>query len=367
MAGYRVLVVDDQKDIRRLLATALRSVGSALDIIEVPSAEEAMVVATRRPVDLLITDIALPGISGLELVNKFRARFPTIKIILITGMTDSKTRRQLEAADVDAYYYKPVEMTDFLAAVERQLGLVAVPVDSEPAEPAAAQAVETARPENGATVDGAGLLAMKLTALRDRFKASAVVLVDEQGMGLAQCGDTGSLAALLPALINLQRASQDAAVQMGLSAPQNLLLIAGQGQHLALAAAGSNLLVLAGGKGFRDDLLSTDGVALAQAGAELMPASAPTPQTRGSAASPRPEKVKNRAQAKPAPKVEEVTQEAAAAAAAEMDALLDGAKRLPKNNLDDYWENLAGEQPAAKTSQDVLTWEEARKLGLTHE
>ena len=88
MAGYRVLVVDDQKDIRRLLATALRSVGSTWDIIEVPSAEEAMVVAMRRPVELLITYIALPGISGLELVKKFGSRFSNSKIILITGMTD---------------------------------------------------------------------------------------------------------------------------------------------------------------------------------------------------------------------------------------------------------------------------------------
>ena len=137
----------------------------------------------------------------------------------------------------------------------------------------------------------------------------------------------------------------------------------------ALAAAGSNLLVLAGGKGFRDDLLSTDGVALAQAGAALVPLGAPAGKHLPEAASPRRKVTGTPAAAKPAPKpkVEEVSPEAVKAAAAEMDALLNGAASLPKNNLDEFWDTLAQEQPAAKTSQDVLTWEEARKLGLTHE
>ena len=376
MAGYRVLVVDDQKDIRRLLATALRSVGSVLDIIEVPSAEEAMVVATRRPVDLLIADIGLPGISGLELVNKFRTRFPGVKIILITGMTDTRTRRQLEAADVDAYYYKPVEMTDFLAAVERQLGLVNTPADPGSAEPQPTQAASQAAAESSAATEGSGLLASKLIALRDRFKASAVVLVDEHGIGLAQVGDTGSLAALLPALINLQRISQDTAAQMGLASPQNLLLIAGQGQHLALAAAGSNLLVLAGGKGFRDDLLSSDGVELAQAGAALLPAAFPRAVPESAVPGTPPSKAPKKAGSahtqkapspavKARPKVEQIPRDTPADA--NLEALLKEAAPLPKENLDDFWNTLAEEQPALKTSQDVLTWEEARKLGLTQE
>ncbi|MCU0485626.1 MAG: response regulator [Anaerolineales bacterium] len=376
MAGYRVLVVDDQKDIRRLLATALRSVGSVLDIIEVPSAEEAMVVATRRPVDLLIADIALPGISGLELVNKFRARFPGVKIILITGMTDTQTQRQLESADVNAYYYKPLEIAAFLEAVERQLGLENAPVDPGSAEPEPAQAAPQPGGESSAATQGAGLLTSKLTVLRDRFKASAVVLVDEHGIGLAQCGDTGSLAALLPALINLQRASQDAAAQMGISSPQNLLLIAGQGQHLALAAAGSNLLVLAGGKGFRDDLLSTDGVELAQAGAELLPVTSQPAVPQPSPQEPAPPRASRRAAsahaqkppspaAKARPKVEDIPRDTTADT--DLEALLKEASRLPKENLDDYWNSLPEAQPAVKTSQDVLTWEEARKLGLTNE
>ena len=181
---------------------------------------------------------------------------------------------------------------------------------------------------------------------------------------------------VLPALINLQRISQDTAAQMGLASPQNLLLIAGQGQHLALAAAGSNLLVLAGGKGFRDDLLSSDGVELAQAGAALLPAASPraVPESAppGVMTSKAPKKAGSaHAQKAPSPavkarpKVEQIPRDTPADA--NLEALLKEAAPLPKENLDDFWNTLAEEQPALKTSQDVLTWEEARKLGLTQE
>ena len=72
-------------------------------------------------------------------------------------------------------------------------------------------------------------------------------------------------------------------------------------------------------------------------------------------------------EAQPEPKVEEVPLAAAAAARAELDALLEKAGQLPKKNLDDFWKNLAEKQAPAETNEHVLTWEEARKLGLTHD
>ena len=60
-------------------------------MVDVPSGEEALLVASRRPVDLLIADVRLPGISGLELMARVHKRNPELKTILITGLTDPRS------------------------------------------------------------------------------------------------------------------------------------------------------------------------------------------------------------------------------------------------------------------------------------
>ena len=86
---YRVLIVDDQKDVSRLLRSALETIEHELLVVEAPSGEEAILEATRTKVDLLISDFRLPGITGVELMKKFRVRNPDCKVILITGVSDT--------------------------------------------------------------------------------------------------------------------------------------------------------------------------------------------------------------------------------------------------------------------------------------
>ena len=89
--------------------------------------------------DLLITDFRLPGITGVELVKKFRARNPDVKIILITGVSDTRALKEIDEVKADAYFSKPVPMGDFLDAVERTLGLartiLQAPAEKVPEEP----------------------------------------------------------------------------------------------------------------------------------------------------------------------------------------------------------------------------------------
>ena len=117
MESYHVLIVDDQKDIRRVLAGGLQTLGHSLKVTEVPSAEEAILMAPRQQFDLIVTDVRLPGISGLDMVKRLRKFNPNIKIILLTGASDFQTSKQVEEAGNIAYFYKPIEMSDFLDAV----------------------------------------------------------------------------------------------------------------------------------------------------------------------------------------------------------------------------------------------------------
>ena len=123
MSPKRVLIVDDAMELGRLLMAALSTLEDKPDVTLVPSAEEAVLEAAHRPVDLMITDIRLPGISGLELTRRLRLRYKTIKTIQITGMNDPTLEAQAKAAGADYFFLKPLAMPAFIDAVENLLGL----------------------------------------------------------------------------------------------------------------------------------------------------------------------------------------------------------------------------------------------------
>ena len=124
MAAPCVLLVDDQKDIVRLLHSSLQTLGHQLDLVDAPSGEEALLEASRRKIDLLVADYLLPGISGVELMRKIKARNTELKVIFISGMTERKARSEMLGAGAVAIFDKPIPLADFLDAVERSLGLV---------------------------------------------------------------------------------------------------------------------------------------------------------------------------------------------------------------------------------------------------
>ena len=123
MARYHILIVDDQRDVRLLLRTSLETLKLDLEIIDVPSAEEALLVLGKEQIDLMVVDIRLPGMSGLELHDRAGKRTPTTQLILITGLTDEKIQRQVAEAGAVAYFYKPIQIGHFLDVVRDCLGI----------------------------------------------------------------------------------------------------------------------------------------------------------------------------------------------------------------------------------------------------
>lgn len=82
--GERVLVVEDQDDLRRLVAALLLSLGYR--VVEAGGAEEAFESVAREPVDLLLTDVVLPGgVSGFELARRLEPENPGLKVLYMTG------------------------------------------------------------------------------------------------------------------------------------------------------------------------------------------------------------------------------------------------------------------------------------------
>jgi DNA-binding response OmpR family regulator len=118
-----VLIVDDALELGRLLQTALISLEAQLAVSVVPSAEEALLEASRSKIDLLVSDVRLPGMSGMELVRKIRARHADMKVIMITGLTEARVEKEAQEVGADYFLRKPLKISVFLENAQECLGL----------------------------------------------------------------------------------------------------------------------------------------------------------------------------------------------------------------------------------------------------
>ena len=83
MAEKRILIADDEEDIRILLAAALKTYDYEVDIVE--NGLEAINNIYKRSYDLIITDYMMPKMDGLELTKRIRSKYPSTPILIVTG------------------------------------------------------------------------------------------------------------------------------------------------------------------------------------------------------------------------------------------------------------------------------------------
>jgi len=87
-AGGHVLLVEDQPEVRGVTRVILRNLG--FEVLEAESGEHALGIPDRHdgPIDLLLTDVIMPGMNGRELASRFEALRPRAKVIFMSGYTD---------------------------------------------------------------------------------------------------------------------------------------------------------------------------------------------------------------------------------------------------------------------------------------
>jgi len=117
-----VLLVDDEPDVRMFLVDCLRSYGYT--VIEAGSCEEALSVSWKLPgtIDLLVTDMLMPGMSGRQLAEALEAERPGLRVLLASGYSAEQVRPAGLALDRFAFVQKPVSPLDLLSKVRRLLG-----------------------------------------------------------------------------------------------------------------------------------------------------------------------------------------------------------------------------------------------------
>jgi CheY-like chemotaxis protein len=244
MSGNRIVIVDDQMDATRMIQKNLETLGQDFKISNALSGEEAMLELGRTKTDLLIADFRLPGITGLELMDKFKTINPAGKVILISGVTDQKIRHRVAQAGADAFFFKPIDMPEFLDAVERSLGLVDTIL--QPELRIYAEEVEDEGPDEAETHAG---MTDQISELRGALDATAVLLVADQGEILVRAGDLPDPSletALMPVLMRAFSAGVGISHFLGQHVPAHFYSFRGENYDLFLVPVGDKhcLMVL---------------------------------------------------------------------------------------------------------------------------
>jgi putative two-component system response regulator len=115
----RILVVDDENTIRMVLAKYLRTRG--FDVSTAESGDAALEQLAERKFDLMLCDVRMPGLSGVELVPSALEIDPALGIVMLSAVNDASTATESMAQGVLDYLTKPIELPDLYDAVQRAL------------------------------------------------------------------------------------------------------------------------------------------------------------------------------------------------------------------------------------------------------
>jgi len=117
-----ILIVEDNALVMKVYNTALASLGCA--IVQARNAQEAMDRARQSKPDVVVMDIMLPGVSGLDITRQLKAdpELKDIPVIAVTTLAAAGDQAKIKEAGCDAYLPKPINVDGFVRKVKEYLG-----------------------------------------------------------------------------------------------------------------------------------------------------------------------------------------------------------------------------------------------------
>lgn len=115
--GTRILVVDDDRDVAEALADVLGLYGYPVDVVH--TGEDAIETARTTRFAVILMDIALPGLDGIESLRRIQAQDPNVKALLMTGHSAHHLHARAAGTEILA---KPLDLEDLLQRIRRFLG-----------------------------------------------------------------------------------------------------------------------------------------------------------------------------------------------------------------------------------------------------
>jgi DNA-binding NarL/FixJ family response regulator len=123
MPSLTVVVVDDEPDYREIVRFLLLSLLDVLTVVgEAADGEEALAVVLRERPDIVITDLVMPRLDGIELTRRIRQELPPTTIILMSSFTEDAYRLMASDSGADAFVQKGVIYDALLPAIRDLIG-----------------------------------------------------------------------------------------------------------------------------------------------------------------------------------------------------------------------------------------------------
>lgn len=116
---HRVLLADDDRACLRTLADFLAEEG--FDVATAENGTVAIELLEAEPYSLVITDLNMPGATGLDVLSFVKRRNLAIPVIIITANTDEEAHEQARVMGASAYVTKPIQLDELLVRVQAQL------------------------------------------------------------------------------------------------------------------------------------------------------------------------------------------------------------------------------------------------------
>lgn len=116
MTKNRILIVDDEQNVRQLIAKVLEKEG--YEILTACNGEEGLEVFQKNNIDLIISDIKMPKMNGIEFLHKVKEQEPGVGFILITAFATMETAIDAIKSGAQDYVTKPFDIKEILNAVK---------------------------------------------------------------------------------------------------------------------------------------------------------------------------------------------------------------------------------------------------------
>jgi len=129
----QVLVVEDEPRMRELLERAMR--GWGFEVTTARSSEEAMRQSAEAIPDVIVLDLNLPGVDGLEFFARFRERYPMVQGIVLTGFASLESARRAVHLDIVEFLTKPCHLGELERALDRAIKRLPAPAGVTAAPP----------------------------------------------------------------------------------------------------------------------------------------------------------------------------------------------------------------------------------------